>query len=103
MSAFEIICLGILFLSLIVVWKQAEKSRNKYMDLYFDTQEQLREALAEAWWWEQWFRKQNPVLGCGYECDFVHPYGFVPEDGCPIHDPCPREPKEGDCKIEEKE
>jgi hypothetical protein len=24
---------------------------------------------------------------CGYVCGFEEPYGFVPEDGCPIHDP----------------
>ena len=23
---------------------------------------------------------------CGHECAYVEPYGFVPEDGCPIHD-----------------
>src|SRR5919108_172785 len=22
-------------------------------------------------------------IQCGYECDFVEPYGFVPEAGCP--------------------
>lgn len=22
---------------------------------------------------------------CGFECGHVEPYGFVPEDGCPIH------------------
>jgi len=82
-----------------------ERDRDRYRDLYYDAQDQLREALAEAWWWEQWFKRQNPVLGCGHGCDFVHPYGFVPEDGCPIHDTSPREPKEGDCqhiKIEEE-
>ena len=24
---------------------------------------------------------------CGYACAYVEPYGFVPEAGCPIHDP----------------
>jgi hypothetical protein len=23
---------------------------------------------------------------CGYACAYVEPYGFVPEDGCPVHD-----------------
>lgn len=23
---------------------------------------------------------------CSYACDWVYPYGFVPEAGCPIHD-----------------
>lgn len=25
-------------------------------------------------------------LECGYDCEFVEPYGFVPGAGCPIHD-----------------
>lgn len=25
-------------------------------------------------------------MNCGFECNFVEPYGFVPEAGCPIHD-----------------
>lgn len=24
-------------------------------------------------------------MNCGYECSWTDPYGFVPEDGCPIH------------------
>ncbi len=24
-------------------------------------------------------------INCGFECDYVELYGFVPEDGCPIH------------------
>lgn len=24
--------------------------------------------------------------GCGFECNWVFPYGFVPEAGCPVHD-----------------
>lgn len=23
---------------------------------------------------------------CGYYCEWVSPYGFVPEEGCPEHD-----------------
>ena len=26
------------------------------------------------------------VIDCGNECDVVQPYGFVPEDGCKLHD-----------------
>lgn len=26
------------------------------------------------------------VIECGNECDVVQPYGFVPEDGCTLHD-----------------
>lgn len=25
-------------------------------------------------------------IDCGYNCGITEPYGFVPEDGCPIHD-----------------
>ena len=24
--------------------------------------------------------------GCGHDCHFKEPYGFVPEAGCPLHD-----------------
>ena len=23
---------------------------------------------------------------CGHACDWLHPWGWVPEDGCPVHD-----------------
>lgn len=26
------------------------------------------------------------MVDCGYECEWVKPYGFVPEAGCPIHE-----------------
>lgn len=29
---------------------------------------------------------QDSEFNCGFACAFVEPYGFVPEDGCPIHD-----------------
>jgi len=35
-----------------------------------------------------WLRNLRP-LPCrkmGYWCEWVYPYGFVPEGGCPIHD-----------------
>ena len=28
-----------------------------------------------------------PRLLCGNACAWVEPYGWVPEDGCPVHDP----------------
>ena len=28
----------------------------------------------------------NRRVNCGYECAWVYPYGWVPEDGCPEHD-----------------
>lgn len=27
-----------------------------------------------------------PLDDCGYMCQYVEPYGFVPEVGCPVHD-----------------
>ena len=50
------------------------------------------------WWypwnfrivWEAWrllvrFRYWR-TGDCGLSCGYTEPYGFVPEDGCPIHD-----------------
>ena len=34
----------------------------------------------------------NTMHGCKNGCGYVEPYGFVPECGCPVHDPddyCP--------------
>ena len=38
--------------------------------------------LGPYWRWKQ----LTFYCTAGYECDWVHPYGFVPEAGCPIHD-----------------
>lgn len=39
----------------------------------------------------RWIGKpeDRPVFDtpCGYACGYVEPYGFVPECGCPVHDP----------------
>ena len=32
------------------------------------------------------YRLLNRRVNCGYECAWVHPYGWVPEAGCPEHD-----------------
>lgn len=32
------------------------------------------------------FLKVRKDITCEHGCAFVHPYGWVPEDGCPIHD-----------------
>jgi hypothetical protein len=34
--------------------------------------------------WVWYLYNQNLI--CGNECHYVEPYGFVPENGCPIHD-----------------
>lgn len=33
-----------------------------------------------------YFRSRFTPPTCGHGCDWVYPYGFVPEAGCPIHD-----------------
>lgn len=38
--------------------------------------------LRHYWEW----RSENTPTECGYDCDWVYPYGFVPEADCPIHD-----------------
>lgn len=43
-----------------------------------------------------WERKQEDfVCESGWACDYVYPYGFVPEDGCPTHDPLSEEHLQG--------
>ncbi len=37
-----------------------------------------------GWYWE--LRERYTPTTCGYECHWVYPYGFVPEEGCPVHD-----------------
>jgi len=32
------------------------------------------------------WRRYRRTGDCGYGCDFVKPYGFVPEAECPVHD-----------------
>ena len=37
--------------------------------------------------WRYWIvRSLFTPCDCGYGCDWVSPYGFVPEADCPIHD-----------------
>lgn len=39
------------------------------------------------WLWSFWRRLVFVFTGnCGHVCGDAHPFGFVPEDGCPIHD-----------------
>lgn len=35
-------------------------------------------------YWE--WRSRNTPPDCGFGCDWVYPYGFVPEADCPVHD-----------------
>ena len=36
------------------------------------------------WYW--YLRHKRFRCYARYDCDWVYPYGFVPEAGCPIHD-----------------
>jgi hypothetical protein len=36
---------------------------------------------------EFWLSRSTETCEAGYACGDVDPYGFVPECGCPIHDP----------------
>jgi len=37
--------------------------------------------------WRYWIiRSLFTPCDCGYACDWVYPYGFVPEADCPVHD-----------------
>ena len=41
------------------------------------------------WWWihDTRHRLKFVLTGdCGHACDWAQPYGWVPEDGCPVHD-----------------
>lgn len=42
--------------------------------------------LKVAWYG---FLNRYLVQDCGNFCTWTYPYGFVPEAGCPIHDPDP--------------
>ena len=51
----------------------------------------MRRKLRNLWWWSRWramkYRLRYVLKGdCGHECDWVQPFGWVPEDGCPVHD-----------------
>lgn len=32
-----------------------------------------------------WLNVHFPTR-CGYACEYVYPYGWTPEAGCPVHD-----------------
>ena len=40
------------------------------------------------WYWihDTRYRLKFVLTGdCGHACDWIHPFGWVPEDGCPVH------------------
>ena len=39
------------------------------------------------WFYDLRHRLKFVLSGdCGHACDWTHPFGWVPEDGCPVHD-----------------
>ncbi len=45
----------------------------------------IRAPLLRRYWQRKHDEFQSEAW-CGYGCDWVYPYGFVPEADCPIHD-----------------
>lgn len=43
----------------------------------------LKDRILRPYW--RWRNRFTPTT-CGYGCDWVYPYGFVAEAGCPVHD-----------------
>lgn len=44
---------------------------------------------SSLWWWLYNTRSRLKFVltgDCGHACDWAQPYGWVPEDGCPVHD-----------------
>jgi hypothetical protein len=46
----------------------------------------VRRFFGVIWQWITFF-KYRPWLKCENVCGWVWPYGYVPECGCPVHDP----------------
>ncbi len=49
----------------------------------------LRLRYSRLWWWRNntRYRLKFVLTGdCGHACDWAQPYGWVPENGCPVHD-----------------
>ena len=44
----------------------------------------IRAPLMGRFW--AWAHRRWYPFACGYACDWVYPYGFVPEANCPVHD-----------------
>ena len=49
------------------------------------TDRDWRALLTKAWYWLR-NRRPRPCRRLGFHCEWVYPYGFVAEAGCPYHD-----------------
>ena len=68
-------------------WKNVHQFRISFDDRHLPatTDRDWRALLIKAWYWLRNLR----ALRCrsmGYWCEWVYPYGFVPEAWCPYHD-----------------
>lgn len=51
----------------------------------------MKQRIRNWWWWSRWramwYRLRYVLTGdCGHACGWAQPFGWVPEDGCPVHD-----------------
>jgi hypothetical protein len=80
----------------IIFCKSGGASRNEsgFLDLYCKTCDRF---ISEE---QDIDDNRRKCLGkCENSCDYVYPYGFVPEDGCKIHDlPSPSQKGEEEIK-----
>ena len=69
------------------LWAAVHKFRISLDDRHLPatTDRDLRALLTKALYWLRNLRPQ-PCDRLGYYCEWVYPYGFVPEGGCPYHD-----------------
>ena len=70
-----------------ILWAAVHKFRLSLDDRHLPatTDRDLRALLTKALYWLR-NRKRLPCYAKGYNCEWVYPYGFVPEGGCPYHD-----------------
>lgn len=68
-------------------WGQVRRFRLSLDDRHLPatTDRDWRALLTKVWYWllNRWPRVCHRL---GYNCEWVYPYGWVPEGGCPVHD-----------------
>lgn len=70
-----------------IAWGDVQRFRLSLDDrrLPATTDKTARALIIKAlYWWRN--RHPLPCRALGYNCEWVYPYGFVPEGGCPLHD-----------------
>ena len=66
----------------IILFQQMHKKQLDKKSLRYHWN-MLRARILKPYW--KWRSDHIPTT-CGYNCDWVYPYGFVPEADCPVHD-----------------